>query len=151
MALLPTPQVGETVTPVIVPADKGPAANFLPLVASKGITLRNLVAFGKGLANWLLPEEADDDQESIRKMFVNAMTLAGNEGGVRLRLIIADHALKQWPWEYVYFDPSGVGGPDAMSGFLALDPRVLSYATSHCPIRTQKARTPALPSPIFGW
>lgn len=124
VALLPTPEVGETVLPVTVPAEIGPSADLLPLVAGKAITLKQLVAFGKGLANWLLPAKAVDDQEPIRDLFIDAVKRAGNDGGVRLRLIIADPALKQWPWEYTYFDPSGVGGPDAMSGFLALDPRI---------------------------
>jgi hypothetical protein len=121
---LPTPEVGESIRPVVTALEKGPPADLLPLIAGKGITLRKLVQVGKGLANWLLPDERVNDQETIRDLFVDAMKRAGNEGGVRLRLIIADGALKQWPWEYVYLDPSGVGGPDAMSGFLALDPRI---------------------------
>jgi hypothetical protein len=124
VALLPTPEVGESIAPVTISAEKGPPANLLPFIADKSITLRNLVEFGKGLANWLLPDERIDDQETIRNLFVDALKQAGNQGGVRLRLIIADTSLKQWPWEYAYLDPSGVGGPDAMSGFLALNPRI---------------------------
>lgn len=124
VALLPTAEVGETPSPVVVPAEAGPSPDMLPLIAGKACTLRKLVEFGKGLTNWLLPDEKSDDQTSIRDLFVDAMKRAGNTGGVRLRLIIADHALKQWPWEYIYFDPAGVGGPDSMSGFLALDPRI---------------------------
>ena len=123
VTLLPTPEIGETIMPVIVPVEKGPSTDQLAYLASKSITLRKLVEFGKGLANWLLPAESTDDQETIRDLFVEASKRAGNEGGVRLRLIIADPALKQWPWEYTYFDPSGVGGPEAMSGFLVLNPR----------------------------
>ena len=124
VALLPTPEVGESVTPVIVPAENGPSANLLPFVASKGITLRKLVEFGKGLANWLLPTVSADGQEPIRDLFVEALKRAGNEAGVRLRVIIADPTLKKWPWEYSYFDAFGVGGPDSMSGFLVLNPCV---------------------------
>ena len=124
VTLLPTPEIGETSAPVIVPAEKGPSTDQLAYLASKSITLQKFVEFGKGLANWLLPAESNDDQETIRNLFVYALKQAGNEGGVRLRLIIADPALKQWPWEYTYFDPSGVGGPDAMSGFLVLNPRI---------------------------
>ena len=116
VALLPTPEVGETIHPVVVSAEKGPSKDLLPYLASKSITLRRLVQLGKGLANWLLPEE------TIRPLFVEALNQAGNTGGVRLRLIIADHGLKQWPWEYVYFDP--LGGPDSTRGFLALEPRI---------------------------
>lgn len=116
VALLPTPEVGETITPVTVSAEKGPSADQLPYLAGKSITLRQLVQFGKGLANWLLPED------TIRSLFAEALKRAGNEGGVRLRLIIADHSLKKWPWEYVYFD--ALNGPDSMRGFLALEPRI---------------------------
>lgn len=116
VALLPTPEVGETITPVTVPVEKGPPADQLGYLANKSITLRNLVKYGKGLANWLLPEG------TIRSLFDEALKRAGNEGGVRLRLIIADHTLKGLPWEYVYYDP--LGGPDSMRGFLALEPRV---------------------------
>ncbi len=119
VALLPTPEVGETITPVIVPIEKGPSADLLPLIASKGITLRKLVEFGQGLANLLLPEG------TVRERFRYAYDQAGTEGGVRLRLILADHTLKQWPWEYTYFDL--LGEPDdknTMRGFIALDPRI---------------------------
>jgi hypothetical protein len=116
VALLPTPEVGETITPVTVPAENGPSAELLPYLAGKSITLRQLVAFGKQLANWLLPED------TIRGLLAEALKRAGNEGGVRVRLIIAEHSLKQWPWEYTYFDP--LGGPDSMRGFIALEPRI---------------------------
>jgi hypothetical protein len=116
VSLLPTPEVGETITPVTVLADQGPSTDQLPYLAGKSITLRQLVQFGKGLANWLLPEG------TIRSLFSEALKRAGNTGGVRLRLVIADHGLKRWPWEYVYFDP--LGGPDSMRGFLALEPRI---------------------------
>jgi hypothetical protein len=123
VALLPTLEVGETLMPVTVPVENGPSADLLPYLAGKSITLRKLVEFGKGLANCLLPAQKNDDQKSIRDLFMEASTRASNNGGVRLRLIIADPALKKWPWEYAYFDPSGVGGPDSMSGFLGLNPR----------------------------
>jgi len=124
VALLPTPEVGESIAPISISAEKGPPANLLPLLAGKSITLSRLVEFGKGLANWLLPDERIEGQEPIRNLFVDALKQAGNQGGVRLRLIIADNSLKEWPWEYTYFDSSGAGGPDSMSGFLALDPRI---------------------------
>ncbi len=116
VALLPSREVGETITPVTVGADQGPPEDLLPLLAAKQITLRKLVEFGKGLANWLLPED------TIRPLFREALKLAGNGGGVRLRLIIADHGLKKFPWEYAFFDP--MGGADSMRGFLLLDPRI---------------------------
>lgn len=124
VALLPTPEVGESVAPVTLSAEKGPPENLLSYIADKSVTLRKLVEFGKGLANWLLPVEQIEGQESIRNLFLRALRQAGNQGGVRLRLIIADSSLKKWPWEYAYFDSSGAGGPDSMSGFLALNPSI---------------------------
>jgi len=116
VALLPTPEVGETITPVTVAFQENAINDDLAYLASKSITLRSLVALGKQLGNWLLPEG------TIRSLFTEARKRVGNEGGIRLRLIIADHGLKQLPWEYIYFDP--MGGADSMRGFLALDPRV---------------------------
>jgi CHAT domain len=116
VALLPTSEVGETITPVTVSEESGPPADLLPYLAAKSITLPNLVRIGKGLANWLLPED------TIRPLFLEALKMAGNEGGVRLRLIIADHGLKKLPWEYTYVNL--LPGPDSMRGFIALEPTV---------------------------
>lgn len=55
-----------------------------------------MVALGKKLANCLLPEGI------IRERFRAAYDRAGIDGGVRLRLIIADYALKAWPWEHAF-------------------------------------------------
>lgn len=116
IALLPTSEVGETVAPVTVPIGEQPPEDLLALLAGKQITLRDLIALGKTLANCLIPDGV------IRERFRYAFDRAGPEGGVRLRLIIADHALKQWPWEYAYLNLTD--GPDSMVGFLALSPRV---------------------------
>ncbi|HSJ57561.1 MAG TPA: CHAT domain-containing protein [Anaerolineae bacterium] len=116
VTLLPTPEVGETGSPVRVQTDVGPDAGLLPFLAGKAIEWRQLVTLGKGLANWLLPEG------EIRKLYEQALNQVGNKGGVRLRLIFGDQALKKWPWEYTYHDP--LGGSDSMRGFLALDPRI---------------------------
>ena len=116
VALLPTPEVGETVTPVTVPATEKPPPDLLPLLASKHITWRSLTALGKKLTNCLLP------QGTIRDRFKYAYDRAGTDGGVRLRLIIADQGLKQWPWEYAFY--SLLGGSDSLEGFLVLNARV---------------------------
>lgn len=116
VALLPTPEVGETIEPVTVGADKGPPSELLPQITTKTITIRKLAEYGRGLANWMLPEG------TIRELFQEAYKRAGNSGGVRLRLIIADQSLKELPWEYVYLQL--LPGPDSFKGFLALDPRV---------------------------
>ncbi len=116
VALLPTPEVGETTTPVTVPFQVAVVTELLAHLAGKSITLRNLVKLGKQLGDWLLPDG------TIRDLFKEAHKHAGNEGGVRIRLIIGDHALKQLPWEFVYVNR--MDSADSMRGFLALDPRV---------------------------
>lgn len=119
VALLPTPEVGESITPQIVPADQAPREDELALLAAKQITMRGLAALGKRLANCLLPEG------TIRERFRAAYERAGVDGGVRLRLILGDHKLKQWPWEYAYYrllDPGN--DTDSMEGFLALNERI---------------------------
>jgi hypothetical protein len=78
------------------------------------ITLDGLAELGKQLARCLLPGEA------LRQMFLAAYRQAGDKAGVRLRLMIGDHALKQLPWEYTYLNL--LDGPDSMRGFLLLDP-----------------------------
>lgn len=114
VALLPTPEVGEAITPITVTVDKTPASDKLAYLASKQITLRDLATLGKRLADCLLPEGP------IRELFRDAYRHAGEDQGVRLRLIIADHTLKSWPWEYVYLNPL-IDEPDSMRGFLALN------------------------------
>lgn len=117
VALLPTPEVGETVLPVTVPAEKAPDAAELAYLEGKSITVGNLAKLGRKLADCLLPEG------TIRNLFQQAYNEAGNrDAGVRLRLVIADYDLKQWPWEFVYYDPPGQLDP--MAGFLALDGRI---------------------------
>jgi hypothetical protein len=76
------------------------------------------------LADCLLPEGP------IRDLFSDAYRHAGDDQGIRLRLIIADHALKQLPWEYaiwIYW----VTGPDSMRGFLALNKSIPSCGMKH--------------------
>jgi hypothetical protein len=114
VSLLPTPEVGEAITPVVVPSGKGPQSDLLAYLAGKMITLRNLATLGKQLGECLLPVGP------IRELFRDAYRHAGEDRGVRLRLIIADHALKQLPWEYAYLDLLG-DGLDSMRGFLALN------------------------------
>jgi hypothetical protein len=114
VSLLPTPEVGEAISPVILPGDQLPNADLLAYLAGKQITLRNLAALGKQLGECLLPTGP------IRELFKDACRHAGEDRGVRLRLILADHALKQYPWEYAYIDLLG-DGTDSLRGFLALN------------------------------
>ena len=116
VALLPTAEVGETVLPVIIPHFAEKLAPYLPYLPAKSITLRNLVKLGKALADLMLPKG------DIRNLFKESLKQAGNKGGVRLRLIIADHELKKLPWEYVFLNL--LDDNDSMRGFLALEPRI---------------------------
>jgi hypothetical protein len=116
VALLPTPEVGETTAPVVVPAERAPKQELLAQLAQKSITARQWVELGKSLADCLLPEG------TIRERFKCAYDRAGLDGGVRLRAIIGDHSLKPLPWEYLYYNM--LGGPDSIRGFLLLDPRI---------------------------
>lgn len=118
VALLPTPEVGETITPVTVPLEDIPQPADLQLLAAKMGTFSRMVALGKKLADCLLPEGV------IRERFRAAYDRAGIDGGVRLRLIIADMELKAWPWEYAFLDLVGGGESRSMLGFLALNPRI---------------------------
>lgn len=114
VAVLPTPEVGEVIIPVIVGSNNAPRVDLIARLASKSITLRDLVTLGKQLAECLLPTGP------VRNLFRDAYRCAGEDRKVRLRLIIADHALKQLPWEYIYLDLLD-GVPDSLRGFLALD------------------------------
>lgn len=118
VALLPTPEVGETITPVTVPLEESPPSDSLQLLAAKMGTFSSMVALGKKLANCLLPEGV------IRERFRAAYDRAGIDGGVRLRLIIADPELKAWPWEYAFLDLVEGAESRSMLGFLALNPRI---------------------------
>lgn len=130
VALLPTPEVGESMRMVDVPADRAPKEMHLKLLAQKTISPKDLLALGKSLADCLLPEG------EIRNLFREAHKYAGNEGGVRLRLIIAHDGLRQWPWEYTYLNL--LGKADGWFGFLALDPRI-SFVR-HEPLATPHSR-----------
>ena len=121
VSLLPTPEVGESILPVVVPIEKRPTEMIQWDLEDKHITLQNLVVVGKQLADCLLPEG------DIRKAFEWAYKVASEDKkrdrGVRLRLIIADHRLKAFPWEFVYLNLPPRQA-DSMAGFLALDGRV---------------------------
>jgi CHAT domain len=113
-ALLPTPEVGEVLTPIVTADADAPDGQALERLAGKLISIRELAELGKKLANCLFPGE-------IRARFDELLNRTDEAGGIRLRLLIASNSLRQWPWEYAYLNPLG---KDAMRNFLALDPRV---------------------------
>lgn len=75
----------------------------------------DLVAFGRALADRLLPEG------QIRTKVLETLRNLGPDDGVRLRLLIREPRLAQIPWEYTYLS---VLERDSTSDFLALNPKV---------------------------
>jgi hypothetical protein len=116
VSLLPTPEVGESSSPIPFSTSEGAYAENVSDIRNRQINTSYLFDVGKQLADWLLPKKGGG-----RELFARALTLVGNKGGVRLRLIIADPSLKQVPWEYVY---NPLVTTDTADGFLALDPRI---------------------------
>src|SRR5438270_8423174 len=116
VALLPTTEVGESRQPVAFSTSNAPSQDLLNALANKSITQRQLVELGKQLADFLLPDG------EIRALFTEALHHMDVTGGLRLRLILADNALRQWPWEYTYLNL--LEGLEAMRNFLVLDPRI---------------------------
>jgi uncharacterized protein YjbI with pentapeptide repeats len=102
--------------------DKQQFQTQLNLLADRSLNGPPLIDFGRSLAELLLPTDAPPNAASARDLFARSRTLAGQDGGVRLRLQFASPELARLPWEYLYIDPPG--GGDQMDGFLALDPRV---------------------------
>jgi hypothetical protein len=111
--LLPGTDTGEVLTPVDV--QEAPSPDLLAKLRNKTITPAQLVDLGGQLAGCVLPVP-------IRELFLGSFRRLGVDEGLRLRLMIADPALRTWPWEFAYVDP--LGGPASTRGFLALDPRV---------------------------
>lgn len=120
VSLLPSAEVGESTLPTIIDSANKPETGLLQLLAAKQITLKDLIAIGKKLTDILLPDEGPGEG-SIRDAFRRAYEKAkeSEDVGVRLRLIIADHDLKEMPWEYFYLNMAN--GPDSLNGFLALN------------------------------
>ena len=75
----------------------------------------DLIAFGRALADRLLPEG------EVRTKVTETLRNLGPDGGMRLRLLIREPRLAQIPWEYTYLS---VLGRDSTSDFLALHPKV---------------------------
>jgi hypothetical protein len=115
VALLPTPEAGEVLEPIVTAVADAPDADALELLARKLITFRQLAELGKKLSNCLLPGQ-------IGERFKDLLNRHGETDGVRLRLLIASDSLRQWPWEFAYLNL--LGKEDAMRNFLVLDPRV---------------------------
>lgn len=93
----------------------------------------DLVAFGRQLAGWLLPASA------VRDLYARSLELAGQDGGLRLRLRLSPK-LAWIPWEYLYVDPPGGGGQ--RDGFLALNQRVAIVRHEALPLSLPRVQPP---------
>jgi hypothetical protein len=133
VSLLPTPEVGESILPTRFTAEDLPAQNMVRLLETKNITLRNLIELGQQLTNCLLPVEGGL-RDAFRSTYRQART--HDDLGLRLRLVIADHELKELPWEFFYLNLRG--GPEGLHGFPLLnghismvrhEPRLMPHPT----------------------
>ena len=114
VTVLPSP-VGES-DPVTLPLRLDELKPDLARLERKSMTSARLMTLGERLGDRLLPAG------EVRDLFKAAMTKAGRDGGVRLRLVIRDGSLAQLPWEYAYIQ--GPGAEQHRSGFLLLNPQV---------------------------
>lgn len=117
LAVMPNPsgQLG-SVPAVSVPALSEDDQFLLDDLERKNLTVEDAIKLGKVLTERLLPDGP------VRAIYQQALTLAGQDGGVRLRLNIQSPDLAQIPWELVY-DPQFLGETKA-AYFLALNPRI---------------------------
>jgi hypothetical protein len=110
--LLPSALVGDP-QPVRVPHRLADMQDALDDLERKRITADRLVGLGRALADRLLPE-------GVRDPFQRVLGQAGQEGRVRLRLMIRNPKLAQIPWEYAHLE----GTDAAPSGFVLHNPQV---------------------------
>ncbi len=95
--------------------------DMLNKLNERALDQAGLKAFGRTLADWLLPPKQEGAETGVREMLVNSLSHLDQDTGLRLRLRLDKH-LAVIPWEYMYVD--AVGGGDGMDGFLALNQRI---------------------------
>jgi len=112
---LSSPAVGESEV-AEAPYGRDELEDNLDRLDRKRIDLADLIALGEQLTARLLPSE------QIRQLFKNALSKAGQDGGVRLRLLIREPALAQLPWEFSYLQLHE--GELDRRHFLILNPKI---------------------------
>ena len=127
VAVLPSPAVGETRQAVTAHYRPDVLAPYLKQLERRTIDQEKLSQLGEHLAGMLLP------LGEIRELFVQAVKGAGQDGGVRLRLLTNEPELAQLPWEYAYL-PLYEGANDYRH-FLVLNPQI--SLVRHEPIAKQ--------------
>jgi len=117
IAVLPNPagMLG-SVAALSVPMLNEEDRSLLDDLERKNLGIADALRLGKELTKRLLPDG------EIRSIYQQALTFAGQDGGVRLRLIIEAPDLAQIPWELAY-DPHHMGAENA-AYFLALNPKI---------------------------
>ena len=127
VAVLPSPAVGETREAVTVHYDPDALVPYLKGLEQRSIDQESLSQLGELLAEMLLPPD------EIRNLFKQAITQAGQDGGVRLRLLTSEPELSRLPWEYSYLPL--YEGADDYRHFLVLNPQI--SLVRHEPIAKQ--------------
>ncbi len=115
VAVLPSSAVGESAA-VPVQLRRGELAHLLDDLDRKRIDEEDLFLLGEALADRLLPAG------EVRHLFVQALRAAGQDGGVRVRVLLRDPVLAQLPWEYAYLQLHA--GERSQTYFLVLNPQV---------------------------
>jgi hypothetical protein len=128
VAVLPSPAVGESRKSITVPYHPDELAPYLQKLERRLIDQEHLSQLGERLAAMLLPPG------EIRQLFEQALGLAGQDGGVRLRIMTHEPELAQLPWEYTYL-PIYAKGANDYRHFLVLNPQI--SLVRHEPIAKQ--------------
>lgn len=117
LAVLPNPAgLLGSVPAVSVPLLSEDDQFLLDDLERKNLVVDDAIKLGKELTERLLPDGP------VRAIYQQALALAGQDGGVRIRLNIQAPDLAQIPWELL-FDPLHLG-EDKPAYFLALNPRI---------------------------
>jgi hypothetical protein len=115
VAILFSP-VGETREPDSVRYEFEDLKSALDSLEKKDITQERLIELGEKLAARMLPPG------KIRELFNQAVSKAGQDGGVRLRLLVREPRLAQLPWEFCYLQQHN--GEKDRRHFLVLNPQI---------------------------
>ncbi|MEH2154036.1 CHAT domain-containing protein [Nostoc sp.] len=116
VAVLPSPAVGESREATTVNYNYDELAKSLVRLEHRQIDQKSLIQLGEHLANLLLPPK------EIRNLFEQVIKDAGQDGGVRLRLLTSEPELARLPWEYTYLPLNP--GETGYRHFLVLNPQI---------------------------
>jgi CHAT domain len=118
ISVLPSTDIEGTRESIVIKNDFDELHYELEDLENKKPNSEDLIKLGKKLADRLLP------LGKIRELFQAAISKAGSDGGVRLRLWINGHKLAQIPWEYTYLSLQEPNDGEDMNNFLVLNPKV---------------------------